>query len=62
MPKSFTTQIEEDGEVINVELDRQFIAFYKKETGHSTVTKQGVAKFVKRLIEVYQKGIKEYLI
>ena len=45
---------DEDGSVINIEVDSHFIEFYKKETGHSHVTKKGVTKFLNRLIELHK--------
>lgn len=54
MTKFITTQIEEDGQLIDIELDAHFLNFYKKETGHANVTKKGVTKFLKRLIKIYQ--------
>ncbi len=54
--KTLTTQIqEEDGVVVEIELSTQFLDFYKKETGHSNITKKGVAKFLNNLIKAHQE-------
>ena len=57
--KPLITQIEEDGVVVEIELSTQFLEFYKKETGHSNVTKKGVSKFLNRLIQSYKDRIKK---
>lgn len=51
---TIVTQIEEDGVIVELELSSQFLEFYKKETGHSTVTKKGITSFLNRLIKAYQ--------
>ena len=50
-----TTEIEEDGNIIEIELTQQFIEFYKKETCHSSITKKGITRFLNKLIELHQK-------
>ena len=55
----FTAIIEEDGVMIELQLDTNFLNFYKKETGHKHVTKRGVAKFLQHLIKYYQGRFKE---
>lgn len=44
---------EDDRTVIEIEVESAFIEFYKKETGHSHVTKKGLSKFLNRLIELH---------
>lgn len=51
---SITAEITVDGELLTIELPISFLEFYKKETGHSNITKKGVTRFLNRLIELYQ--------
>ncbi len=57
-PKLTVTHIEEDGTTVEIELSTEFLSFYKKETGHSHVTKKGVTRFLNNLIKTYQ--VREY--
>lgn len=57
MIKTFTTQLEDNGETIEIVLDSNFLEFYKKETGHTNVTKKGVTRFLNSLIKFYQRNI-----
>jgi hypothetical protein len=50
---SMTIQIEEDGIVDDIELSNAFLEFYKKETGHSRITRKGVASFLKNLTKQF---------
>ena len=52
--KPIVAQIEEEGVVIAIELSPSFLDFYRKETGHSNITKKRVAKFLNHLIELHQ--------
>jgi hypothetical protein len=52
--KTVTTQIDDDGVSVEIELTASFLEFYKKETGHSTVTKKGVTKFLNHLIKAHK--------
>ena len=54
MTKKISTQIIDDGELVDIELDYAFLSFYKKETGHSRITKRGVTKFLQNLFDSYR--------
>jgi hypothetical protein len=41
--------------VVEVEVENKFIEFYKKETGHSHVTKKGLSKFLNHLVELHSQ-------
>ena len=56
MTKKLSTQIIDDGELVDVELDIIFLSFYKKETGHSRITKRGVTRFLQKLIDSYKRN------
>lgn len=56
MTKKIFTQIIDDGELVDVELDTIFLSFYKKETGHSRITKRGVTRFLQKLIDSYKRS------
>jgi hypothetical protein len=60
MTKPITTQLEENGQLIDIKLDVYFLEFYKKETGHSHITKRGVTRFLKHLLQIYNNRIKTY--
>jgi hypothetical protein len=51
-----TIQLEEDGNVININLTNAFLDFYKKETNHNRITKKGVTKFLKNLLDKFSVG------
>lgn len=55
--KPILTQVEDEGVIIEIELPSRFIDFYKKETGHSNITKKGIAKFLNNLIRIHQNII-----
>jgi hypothetical protein len=40
--------------VEQVEIEKSFIDFYKKETGRSRVTKRGLSKFLNHLLELFE--------
>jgi hypothetical protein len=60
MTTKISTQIIDEGEVIDVELNTDFLNFYKKETGHSRITKRGVTRFLQSLINSYRRKFTEY--
>jgi len=60
MTTKISTQIIDEGEIVDIELNTNFLNFYKKETGHSRITKRGVTKFLQRLIDSYNSKVKEY--
>lgn len=60
MTKKISTQIIDDGELIDIELDSFFLNFYKKETGHSRITKRGVTRFLQKLIDSYKRNFTDY--
>jgi len=45
---------ENEMSVIQIEVDRPLIDFYKKETGRSRVTQKGLSQFVQHLVEIHQ--------
>jgi hypothetical protein len=49
MKQQITIQLND----VEIELDSQFLEFYKKETGHSVVTKRGVTRFLQRLFDLF---------
>ena len=51
-----TAVVEEDGNIVEIELSQQFLEFYKKETGHSSITKKGITRFLNRLIKLHQES------
>jgi hypothetical protein len=53
--KLVTAEIEEEGKTIVIELPITFLEFYKKETGHTNITKKGVTRFINNLIKLYSK-------
>lgn len=59
MTTKISTQIIDEGEVIDVELNADFLSFYKKETGHSRITKRGVTRFLQSLIDSYRRKFTE---
>ena len=44
---------EDDVTVVEIEIEKSFIDFYKKETGHSRVTEKGLSAFVNNLIKIH---------
>lgn len=60
MTTKISTQIIDEGELVDIELDQIFLNFYKKETGHSRITKRGVTKFLQKLFNSYKKQFTEY--
>jgi hypothetical protein len=42
---------EYDGTVVEVEIDNNFINFYKKETGRSKISAKSLSKFINHLVE-----------
>lgn len=50
------TQIEEEGVFVDIELSQQFLDFYKKETGHSHITKKGITNFLKNLTKRFMEN------
>jgi len=40
--------------VVQIEVDKPLIDFYKKETGRSRVTQKGLSQFVQHLVEIHQ--------
>lgn len=60
MTKKISTQVIDDGELVNIELDLSFLNFYKKETGHSRITKRGVTRFLQKLLNSYKRQFTEH--
>jgi hypothetical protein len=55
LKKPLVTQVEnDDGVIVEIELPTSFLNFYKKETGHSNITKKGVTRFLNNLIKQYK--------
>jgi len=46
-------EIKRGNEIEILELDKKSIDFYKKETGHSKVTKRGINRFIMNLLNYY---------
>ena len=44
---------EDDVTVIEVEIEKPFIDFYKKETGRSRVTERGLSDFINNMIKLH---------
>lgn len=57
MTKKLSTQIMDNGELVNIELDDVFLNFYKRETGHSRITKRGVTRFLQNLFDSYRRRL-----
>ena len=47
--KKHVVKVQEDEQEVRLEVDKNFIDFYKKETGHQRVTDSGLSKFIQRL-------------
>ena len=45
---------EDDVTVVEIEIDKPFIEFYKKETGRSCVSEKGLSKFINNLIQLHK--------
>lgn len=60
MTTKISTQVIDEGEVVDIELDQVFLNFYKRETGHSRITKRGVTRFLQSLIDSYRRKFTEY--
>jgi hypothetical protein len=46
---------EDEVTVIQIEVDRHFIDFYKKETGRSRVSSKGLSQFIQNLVEIHKR-------
>lgn len=52
--KKVVIQIRENDEtVIEVEIEKPFIDFYKKETGRSKVSAKSLSKFINNLVKIH---------
>ena len=45
---------EDDMTVVQIEVDKPLIEFYKKETGLSRITQKGLSDFIQHLIKVHR--------
>ncbi len=45
---------EDDVTVVQIEVDKPFVEFYKKETGRSRVTQKGLSQFIQHLIDSHK--------
>lgn len=46
---------EDEVTVVQIEVDKSLIDFYKKETGRSRVTQKGLSDFINHLVEINTK-------
>jgi len=44
---------EDDGTIIDVEVEKPFLDFYKKETGRSKISISSLSKFINNLIKFH---------
>ena len=44
---------EDDGTIIDVEVEKPFLDFYKKETGRSKISANALSKFINNLIKFH---------
>lgn len=63
MSKRTPTKVEVDDEGVKVEIELfpAFLDFYKKETGHSHITKKGLTRFLNNMIRLHEERITECL-
>ena len=55
-PKKRIIKVQEDEITItDLELDDNYLKFYKKETGRTHVTQKGLSKFINRLISLFHR-------
>jgi sucrose-6-phosphate hydrolase SacC (GH32 family) len=47
---------EDDVTVVQIEVDKPLIEFYKKETGRSHITKKGLSSFINHLIKLHKSN------
>ena len=45
---------EDDVTVVQIEIDKPFIEFYKKETGRSRVSQKGLSHFIQHLVDAHK--------
>ena len=45
---------EDEVTVVQIEVDKHFIEFYKKETGRSHVSSKGLSDFINHLVEIHK--------
>ena len=57
MPKKIVKVREDDVTVVEIEVDKPLIEFYKKETGRSRITKKGLSDFVNHLIKIHKSDL-----
>ncbi len=60
MTKKISIQIIDEDEIVDIELDYFFLSFYKKETGHSKITKKGVTRYLQNILNSYKEKFTEY--
>ena len=56
MPKLKTVKIqvrENDDTIVEVVVNKNFIEFYKKETGRSKISSDALSKFINHLVEIH---------
>lgn len=48
---------EQDGSTTEVEIDKQFIEFYRKETGRNNISARALSKFIDHLVELHNHPV-----
>ena len=48
---------EQDGSITTIEIDKQFLTFYKKETGRSNISAKALSKFIDHLVELHRSAV-----
>lgn len=47
---------EQDGATTEVEIDKHFLDFYKKETGRNKISARALSKFIDHLVELHSSS------
>jgi len=53
-PAKKIVEVKEDNAIVKVEIEKPYIDFYKKETGHSHVSQKGLSNFIQRLVDSHR--------